>query len=311
MQHRESDRSKMRYLVIGLGIQGKKRKCSAGTNMVGVVDPISPEADYKEIESVPLDSFDAAFVCTPDSPKLRILEYLVKNKKHALVEKPLFSETSNSLRELLLLSEECKTTIYTAYNHRFEPHFEKMRDLISSGELGKIYDFRMFYGNGTARDVRDSEWRDKGAGVLPDLGSHLLDTMRFWFPNEGFKFKRLSYQKFENRAPDHVEFRSNCSFQASLTATLLSWRNSFRVEILAEKGSAHIDCLCKWGPSTLTHRTRALPSGRPAEKKWTLTEPDPTWKKEFSYFNKLSTTGESNLENDIWINDILKELGCE
>ena len=34
----------------------------------------------------------------------------------------------------------------------------------------------MFYGNGTARLVRDSAWRDQGAGVLPDLGSHLLDT---------------------------------------------------------------------------------------------------------------------------------------
>ena len=70
---------------------------------------------------------------------------------------------------------------YTAYNHRFEPHFVRMRDLIASGELGTIYRCRMFYGNGTARLVRDSAWRDQGAGVLPDLGSHLLDTCRFWF----------------------------------------------------------------------------------------------------------------------------------
>ena len=47
------------------------------------------------------------------------------------------------------------------------------------GVLGGIYRCRMFYGNGTARLVRDSAWRDDGAGVLPDLGSHLLDTARF------------------------------------------------------------------------------------------------------------------------------------
>ena len=74
---------------------------------------------------------------------------------------------------------------YAAYNHRFEPHYVRMRDLLAAGELGTIYSCRMFYGNGTARLVRDSAWRDQGAGVLPDLGSHLLDTCRFWFGSAG------------------------------------------------------------------------------------------------------------------------------
>ena len=62
----------------------------------------------------------------------------------------------------------------------------------------------MFYGNGTARLVRDSAWRDQGAGVLPDLGSHLLDTARFWFGDIGEDFRVVSANRFENRAPDHV-----------------------------------------------------------------------------------------------------------
>src|SRR3546814_15869401 len=60
-----------------------------------------------------------------------------------------------------------------------------MRELIQSGALGRIYSVRMFYGNGTARLVRDSPWRDRGAGVLPDLGPHLLVTPRVWFPAAG------------------------------------------------------------------------------------------------------------------------------
>ena len=62
-----------------------------------------------------------------------------------------------------------------------------MRDLIASGELGKIFRCRMFYGNGTARLVRDSEWRDQGAGV-PDLGSHVLDTARFGLATSATNF---------------------------------------------------------------------------------------------------------------------------
>ena len=55
-----------------------------------------------------------------------------------------------------------------------------MKDLIESKKLGSIY-YVMFYGNGTARLVRDSKWRDTGLGVLSDLGSHLLDTLHLVF----------------------------------------------------------------------------------------------------------------------------------
>ena len=40
-----------------------------------------------------------------------------------------------------------------AYNHRFEPHFMRLK-LIDANKLGKIYSCRMFYGNGTARLVK-------------------------------------------------------------------------------------------------------------------------------------------------------------
>ena len=84
-----------------------------------------------------------------------------------------------------------------------------------SGELGRIYRCRMFYGNGTARLVRDSAWRDQGAGVLPDLGSHLLDTARFWFGDLGEDFRLVSVSRFENRAPDHVVIASESSRPSS------------------------------------------------------------------------------------------------
>src|SRR6476660_3574937 len=79
-----------------------------------------------------------------------------------------------------------------------------MGNLVASGTLGAIYRCRMFYGNGTARLVRDSDWRDQGAGVLPDLGSHLLDTCRFWFGDIRPDFVVRAANCFENRAPDHV-----------------------------------------------------------------------------------------------------------
>ena len=105
--------------------------------------------------------------------------------KHVLVEKPLVAEDDWVLEELSEVARSTGAVCVTAYNHRFEPHYMRMRDLIHSGDLGRIFSIRMFYGNGTARLVRDSAWRDQGAGVLPDLGSHLLDTLKFWLPEAG------------------------------------------------------------------------------------------------------------------------------
>ena len=79
----------MKLVVIGLGVQGRKRRAIAGEHVVAVVDTVAPGVDYKTIEEVPLDQYDAACVCVPDQAKLPILRYLVTHKKHVLVEKPL------------------------------------------------------------------------------------------------------------------------------------------------------------------------------------------------------------------------------
>jgi predicted dehydrogenase len=298
-------------VVVGLGVQGHKRRDVAGKECVATVDPVNPEAKFKRLEDVPLASYDAALVCTPDETKLELLTYLLSNKKHLLVEKPLFADDSSHLLKLRKIAEQNRTTCYTAYNHRFEPHFVRMKEVLDSGRLGKIYAVRMFYGNGTARLVRDSAWRDKGAGVLPDLGSHLLDTALFWLgkPVDGFRIH--SANRFENRAFDHVVFGANADPVLQFEVTLLSWRNHHYTDVFAEKGSAHISSLCKWGPSTFTVRDRKLPSGRPDEDSVTLVQPDPTWALEYAHFKKLCEKGQSNIANDVWINDTLRGLQAE
>ena len=302
----------MRVIVVGLGVQGQKRKVVAGKEVVGTVDPFHADANYKRVEDVPLESFDAALLCIPDEPKIEIIKYLLSHQKHLLVEKPLFAAKPSDLIKLKDLTEQNHTVCYTAYNHRFEPHFVRMREAISSGRLGKIYNIRMFYGNGTARLVRDSAWRDQGAGVLPDLGSHLLDTALFWLgkPLEGFRVHAANC--FENNAFDHVSFgnvvRKSADPLLQFEVTLLSWRNHFYADVFAENGSAHINSLCKWGPSTFSIRDRKLPSGRPDEESTTLVQPDPTWAMEYQYFKKLCESGKSNIDNDIWINTTLAGL---
>jgi scyllo-inositol 2-dehydrogenase (NADP+) len=303
----------MKCIVAGLGVQGHKRRRFAGADYVACVDPFNKDADYKHIADVPLKDYDAALLCIPDEPKRELIEYLLSNGKHVLVEKPLWTPENEDIRLLEALAQMKGLVLYTAYNHRFEPHYVRMRELIASGDLGKIYSCRMFYGNGTARLVRESAWRDEGAGVLPDLGSHLLDTCRFWFGDIADSFNLIAANRFENRAPDHVVIGTEKnSPRIELEMTLLMWRNHFTCDILAEKGTAHIESLCKWGPSTFTKRMRVLPSGRPPEESVTLVQDDPTWAIEYAHFRELCLSGaKTNLATDYWLQSTLRRLGEE
>jgi scyllo-inositol 2-dehydrogenase (NADP+) len=303
----------LKVVVIGLGVQGNRRRAVAGADFVAAIDPVNPDAWYRRTEDVPLEDYDAAIVCTPDEPKVALLEYLLSKGKHVLVEKPLWAGRDEDIERLERIAADNKVVCLTAYNHRFEPHYVRMRETLQSGVLGEVYHCRMFYGNGTARLVRDSVWRDSGAGVLPDLGSHLLDTARFWFGPLAHGFVVHSARCFENRAPDHVVIGSRGSRpQLELEMTLLSWRNHFTCDIFAERGSAHIRSLCKWGPSTFTLRMRVLPSGRPVEQPITLVEPDPTWAFEYAHFKALCAgRAKTDLSGDLWIQRTLRRLGAQ
>jgi len=300
----------MRVIVVGLGVQGHKRLAVAGAEAVATVDPVQPQASYKSIGDVPLGLYDAALVCAPDDVKVELLTYLLRNGKHVLVEKPLLAPENAVIERLRDLARQHRVTCYTGYNHRFEPHFVRMKALLESGEIGRVYRCRMFYGNGTARDVRNSPWRDKGAGVLSDLGSHLLDTALFWFGRGDHRFRVISCHRFENAAFDHFVIGADGEPGLELEVTLLSWRNHFTCDIFAGRGSAHIESLCKWGPSTFIRRWRKLPSGRPDEEAITVVQADPTWALEYEHFRQLCRDGAGNTDNDLWINERLNALAA-
>lgn len=298
----------MRIVIVGYGVQGKKRKIVAKNDCIFIIDPFYQKADFKSIYDVPINSFDSALICTPDSVKNEIIIYLLNNKKNVLVEKPLLDTKKINLIDIQKAIKKNKVTCYTAYNHRFEPHFINFKRYLESTDLGKSYFFRVFYGNGTARLVRESEWRDKQGGVINDLASHILDTYLFWFKKKKISFKVIQNNRFENKSCDHMLFYSNNELKISAEISMISWRNHFFADLYSEKGSIHIDSLCKWGPSTFTARKRVFPSGIPIEKKDRIVKNDPTWELEYEYFKKICLKKESNIENDIWIQDKLKLL---
>ena len=286
----------MKAIVVGMGVQGSKRKKFLGKSFKFSVDP-EKKSNFKKIKDVPINLYDSIFVCIPDDQKLKVIKYALQKKKNILVEKPLIGK-NNQIKEMEKLARKKKVFIYTAYNHRFEPSLIKAKEIISKKVIGKIYSARLFYGNGTSLLVKKSKWRDKKKGIINDLGSHLLDICLFIFDSPIKKLKLIQSNKFENKSPDHALVNlkvKNIIINIEMSYTM--WKNSFHLDLIGSKGSLHIDSLCKWSNSKLSIRKRKFPSGKPNEKIIIFKKGDPTWKIENKFFiNKVKTKSKTNLK---------------
>lgn len=311
----------MRSIIVGYGIQGKKRadiSLNSGT-LVGLVDPAETEAKqyaaatnirYERcLKDFPDDEYDAVVLCVPDLEKVDLIDFALSKKKSVLVEKPLLTGVSfEKLCAWRKLIEESGNRLQVAYNHRYEPAIIEAADFIAEGGLGQLYSAYLFYGNGTAQLVKASPWRDEGLGVVPDLFSHLWDIFNYFFPDTILQYEYFSGLKNETKAYDHATIFGKNEAAVTFEVTLTSWRNTFRVDLVGSRGSLHVDSLCKWGPSSLKIRRRISSTGRPdeIEKRWV--QNDPTWETEYLDFLSKIESGGDNLESSFQLLDIFEQL---
>lgn len=278
----------MKVLIAGLGTQGQKRKkLLKNSELIYTVDS-NKKADFIKIEDAPINDYDTVFLCVPEGEKLKIINFCIKNSKNILVEKPLSIKSQKNLNLIEKKLKNKNILLYTAYNLRFEKSIITLKKYLNRSFFGKIYNCRMFYGNGTAKNIRLKKWRDKGNGVLSDLGSHLFDLSLFFFGNKKIKNLNVLKKRFENNSPDYSILRMKMrEINLELVSSFCSWKNTFCIEIFGQKGSAKIESLAKWGKPTLKLYKRKLPSGIPSEKIIKFSENDTSFESEHKHFSNL------------------------
>lgn len=287
----------MRYLIVGYGNIGHKRASVLGKKCAATFDP-DPKvnADFKKLDDIPLEIFDAAVLTVPQQNKLELTQYFLKNGKHVLVEKPFILTIKESV-ELLKLAKKNNVILYTSYNHRFEPNIEKIKKLLSNGFPGKLYHGRFVYSFGNIKE-RIGTWRETAFGVMEEIVPHQLDfIMNFW-GYQGKDFKTLIARKVESKIFDHWLVVTTDK-KVTVEFSAVTWKNIFSIDIYGEKGSIHMNGLRKWGGSELLIRKRVYPAGIPKEKRVFDQGPDVTWKQDFKFFEKMVLTNRTSLKNDL------------
>ena len=278
-------------LIVGLGIQGQKRRLILEKLKIKylTIDPFNKSAEYKSIKEIPnllLNKISHIFLCTPFTERLKYLKFFCKRNVKILIEKPLIhSEIEKKfylINKNLLLNK-----IYCAYNHRFEDSIIKLRKFLYLNKIGKLYFCAMTYGNGTAKDVRKSKWKNKNKGVLMDLMPHLLDLSKYIFNKVPQSNGKGLKKKFENETTDYFEINTNInSLNISFNVSYLYWKNYFKIFVVGSNGYLKLEGLPKWGRAELIYGKRKLPSGKPYIKSYNFKEKDFTWSREIKNFIK-------------------------
>jgi predicted dehydrogenase len=111
-----------------------------------------------------------------------MVEGLVAAGKHVLCEKPL-SDNLEDARAMADLARNANTVVRIGFTFRRAPGVAALRELITSGTLGRILHIDARYWCDYASDPQGPiSWRYKGApgsGALADIGSHVAYLVEF------------------------------------------------------------------------------------------------------------------------------------
>lgn len=300
----------MRTILVGLGQRGQVHLSYLHKELVATVDIANGKADYREVSAVPLDTYDAAIVVTDESSKFRILEYLARNNKHVLVEKPLIL-SDEKFKNIINLCRDSNTHIQVAYNHDFEPSFQELYSRLNERHM-EIYTIQIEYRNGTAENIRKSSWRDTKFAVVTDLLPHVLSLLYcLGFNLSEINWNHIEPSTFENSGIDSCylvgEFDNKRVF---IFISYLSWKNTFKLEINTSSETLIIDNLQKWEGSLFESHTRKSPTGKPDIEKMFFEKGNSSLLEMWKDFKNNTRNGftESILAKDIWIAKQLETL---
>lgn len=132
------------------------------------------------------EDMEAVFVCTPTSLHVDALEKAVTCQAHIFMEKPLIHDRKELAKAESLLKDYDKV-FFIGFMLRYHPLVKKIKDIIDSEELGKVYSARFEFGSYLPywhpyEDYKISyaSRKELGGGVILTI-SHELDLIQYYF----------------------------------------------------------------------------------------------------------------------------------
>jgi 1,5-anhydro-D-fructose reductase (1,5-anhydro-D-mannitol-forming) len=239
----------LRIGIIGYGKMGKTRHEAIQQVGKAVVVAFSEPAgvdiglpNISHTEMINHPEIDAVVISTPNYLNKELTIACLQAGKHVFCEKPP-AFTAADMDEIRQVEKNSKgRKLMYGFNHRHHDSVIKMKEIVHSGEFGKVLWMRGRYGKSVTEDYFNN-WRAKkqmaGGGILLDQGIHMLDL----FLHLGGNFDRVkaelsnSFWKLEVEDNAFVILHDTLTgMDASLHSTMTQWRHLFSLEVFLEKG---------------------------------------------------------------------------
>jgi len=220
--------------IIGCGSIARQRHAAEYRNnqntvIAGVFDVSLERAEamakdfggkvYDTAEALIADSaIDAVSVCVANAFHAPITIDALNHGKHVLCEKPM-AITLKDCEDMLAAAEKSGKRLLIDHNQRLTPAHKKAREIIASGELGRVISFAATFGHKGpemwSADKSSNTWFFKknaaAFGSMADLGIHKIDLMRYLIGSDVKNvFSRLATldKKFPDGTPIEVDDNS-------------------------------------------------------------------------------------------------------
>jgi predicted dehydrogenase len=196
--------------------------------------------DYKKmIKEVPLD---AIMILVPNAFHYDLAKYCIENGIHVFVEKP-FTLTYKESKTLVELAEEKGIKGQVGYVNRFNPIFQKTKELLDQNVIGEVTNYinRM---TGGVILKSNKGWRNdysKGGGCLFDYGPHCFDLSTYFF-GTNVKVQSSLLKKVFSTAVDDVIYASLLHDDKIVGFNYINWSDSSvrkatnSIEVMGSKG---------------------------------------------------------------------------
>lgn len=156
-----------------------------GYNLYGVFERSKKTANefYPEVKSFDTleemladENIELVIVNTPNATHFDYAKKALLAGKHVIVEKP-FVITSAEGEELIALAEKQQKKLSVYHNRRYDSDAKLLKKVLSEGLLGEISEAELHYDR-FKKELSPKVHKETpgpGAGLLYDLGSHLID----------------------------------------------------------------------------------------------------------------------------------------
>ncbi|MES2578462.1 MAG: Gfo/Idh/MocA family oxidoreductase [Bacteroidota bacterium] len=161
---------------------------------------------YATIEELLEDDVDLVVVNTPVDTHYEYAKKVLLAGKHALVEKA-FTTTVAQAQELAALAKEKGLKLAVFQNRRWDSDFKTVQKIISDNVLGEIVEAEFHFDryNPILSPKQHKETANSGAGILKDLGPHLIDQALCLFGLPQSVFADIRITREHSLVDDYID----------------------------------------------------------------------------------------------------------